>query len=110
MAELGISPFSRLNETRERKSIRLSSRQLVGTAPVVSDKPLPLLIRPTVAGVSLLEWAKANRGFIDAHLLQHGALLFRDFGVSMAEFKAFAEATSSGGLLDYSYASTPRRR
>ncbi len=95
----------------QRKALRISSGSLVTIGPLFTDKAIPLCIRPSVAGVSLLDWARANRDLIESHLLQHGALLFRGFGDSKVEsFELFAEATSLGGLIDYSYCSTPRRR
>jgi alpha-ketoglutarate-dependent taurine dioxygenase len=70
--------------------------------------PLPLVIRPAVAGIDLVEWAAANTRFIESYLLRNGAILFRDFSLSAVEkFERLIEAVS-GPLLDYSYRSTPR--
>ena len=70
--------------------------------------PLPLVVRPAEDGVDLVEWAAANSGFIERYLLRNGAILFRDFELSLvADFERLIEAVS-GPLLDYSYRSTPR--
>jgi alpha-ketoglutarate-dependent taurine dioxygenase len=72
------------------------------------NSPLPLVIRPAVKEVDLVEWAGNNSAFIESYLRRNGAILFRDFGVSTAEeFERLVEAVS-GPLLDYSYRSTPR--
>lgn len=110
MSQSEIS-FSEKLAARSRKAIRFSSENLIKTEFLFEDKAIPLLVRPSVEGVNLLEWSKANHDFIQSQLLKHGAILFRSFGVSSIEaFQAFAEATSSGGLLDYTFRSTPRRK
>ena len=96
---------------RGRKPMRVSSHNLVTAAPLHAGQSIPLVVRPAIQGVKLLDWAKANREFVDTHLLEHGAVLFRGFDVTAVEaFEAFAAATSTGGLVDYSYASTPRHK
>jgi alpha-ketoglutarate-dependent taurine dioxygenase len=72
------------------------------------NSPLPLVLRPATRGLDLIHWAKSNTGFIDRTLLQHGAILFRGFGLAdVVEFERLIEAVS-GPLLNYSYRSTPR--
>jgi hypothetical protein len=69
---------------------------------------LPLIVRPAVEQLDLIEWAAANADFIESYLLRNGAILFRDFGLSTAdEFERLIQSVS-GPLLDYSYRSTPR--
>lgn len=70
--------------------------------------PLPLVVRPALEGIDLVDWAAANTGFIESYLLRNGAILFRDFGLkAVEEFERLIE-TVCGPLLDYSYRSTPR--
>lgn len=70
--------------------------------------PLPLVVRPAVRGIDLVDWAAANTGFIESYLLRNGAILFRDFGLTaVEEFERLIEAVC-GPLLDYSHRSTPR--
>ena len=78
------------------------------TSLLPGGESLPLIIQPSATGDTLETWATANRAWIDAQLLEHGAILFRDFGVkSVDEFEHFI-LSLAGELLDYSYRSTPR--
>jgi alpha-ketoglutarate-dependent taurine dioxygenase len=78
------------------------------TTENLSGYCLPLVIRPATAGVELINWARSNREFLEARLLQEGGILFRNFDLRTAEeFEELIE-TVSGKLLDYSYRSTPR--
>lgn len=93
-----------------RKIINLSPDRLIDSRPLREGAELPLLIEPVASGLELLIWASANRAFIESQLLKFGAILFRGFNLkSAAEFEQFIRAVS-GELLEYTYASTPRRR
>ncbi len=73
------------------------------------DASVPLVLRPAREGVRLSSWAAANRAWIDQLLLEHRALLFRDFQIQDAEqFDQLIKATSSGELLEYRDRSSPR--
>jgi alpha-ketoglutarate-dependent taurine dioxygenase len=62
-----------------------------------------------VNGVDLISWAERNRLRIEALLTEYGAILFRDFTMTgVSAFERLIEAVS-GGLLEYTYRSTPRR-
>src|SRR5258706_7080920 len=92
-----------------RKSVSVSERGLVSAARLLPEWPIPLLVRPTVGGVNLIEWAEQNRDYIAGLLLEHRALLFRGFAMeSAADCERFALATSYGQLLRYRDSSTPR--
>jgi alpha-ketoglutarate-dependent taurine dioxygenase len=92
-----------------RKSVSLSSLELIKTDYLSSDKAIPLVVRPKVEGLNLIEWAQSNRVWIEKLLLQHRAILFRGFDVrSAANFESFVRATSDGELLEYRDRSTPR--
>ena len=39
-------------------------------------------LRPATRGINLIQWARRNVRFIDSALLQHGAVLFRGFGLA----------------------------
>jgi len=90
-----------------RKSILLNQEALVRES-FLNARRLPLVFEPAVDGLSLTEWAKANRDLIDQKLLQSGAILFRGFNLRTVE--AFEELMKllTGELLEYSYRSTPR--
>lgn len=88
--------------------IPVPAGELVRTEYLRPGCCLPLVISPATAGVELINWARSNREFLDAHLLEVGGVLFRNFDLSTAEeFERLIE-TVSGKLLDYSYRSTPR--
>lgn len=73
------------------KPIDLSKFNPVKTAYLKSGETLPLLIQPRSDNVDLVAWTKLNLEFIERELLNHGALLFRDFYInSMSEFENFA--------------------
>lgn len=69
---------------------------------------LPLIITPVDEGIDALEWARANREYIETRLQKHGAILFRGFPVSTTDgFHDFAAAVA-GDLLEYKERSSPR--
>src|SRR5260221_13617072 len=49
---------------------------------------LPLVLEPTVEGLELAKWNAENREWIEAQLLVHGGVLFRNFNLpSPADFE-----------------------
>jgi alpha-ketoglutarate-dependent taurine dioxygenase len=91
-----------------RKHLSVSQEDLVRTECLSTGQPLPLVIKPAMEGVSLVDWTRRNLPFIEKNLLDHGAILFRGFKVqTVAEFERLI-MTVSAELLDYSYRSTPR--
>lgn len=92
----------------KRKVVEISQENLVKAELFQPEQLLPLVIQPAVDGVNLIIWAANNREQIEAWLLRHGGILFRNFNVrAVGEFEQFIQALS-GALLDYSYRSTPR--
>ncbi|MDZ4870860.1 MAG: hypothetical protein CLLPBCKN_000248 [Chroococcidiopsis cubana SAG 39.79] len=95
-------------KTFKRKSITVSSENLVTTNFLESTQQLPLVIQPAVDGVNLVSWASSNRDWIEKQLIQYGGLLFRNFPINThSEFANFMQAVA-GELIEYSYRSTPR--
>jgi alpha-ketoglutarate-dependent taurine dioxygenase len=91
-----------------RKALFVSSESLVTTSYLDPDHRLPLVIRPSLEGVNLIEWAARNRDLIEARLIREGGLLFRGFAIDEVEkFEGLMRALC-GDLLDYTYRSTPR--
>lgn len=83
---------------------------LVRWTPLLSQSALPLVCEPTVAGISLPEWAGANRVEIERRLLESGAILFRGFAVAnAADFNRCVDAMSDGAL-EYRFRASPRTR
>lgn len=91
----------------KRKSVNFTSENLIKTESISLDRRSPLVIKPNIAELNLIDWAANNRNWIDSNLLKYGALLFRNFKLNQIEFEQFIQ-TISGELLDYSYRSTPR--
>jgi alpha-ketoglutarate-dependent taurine dioxygenase len=111
MPEPGALSFQEKLAGRTRKPVQISSDNLVTVGPLLPNKAIPQLVRPTIAGVDFLGWTRINQNRIATLLLEHGAVLFRGFNAATAEmFESFAETTSTGGLIEYTYCSTPRRR
>lgn len=91
-----------------RRSVSTSQEQWVSAEPLPDGQTLPLPIRPLLDGLDLLAWSAANRDYISRLLHQHGALLFRGFGVSSTgTFEQFIKATA-GDLYGYHERSSPR--
>jgi alpha-ketoglutarate-dependent taurine dioxygenase len=83
---------------------------LVKTEYLEKDQPLPLVIEPQVKGINPITWAATHKPYIEANLLTHGGLLFRNFGMKTAtEFEQFSTVVC-GELLEYHERSSPRRQ
>src|SRR5262245_43703176 len=67
--------------------------ELVRIDALDEDNAVPAVVRPGAKHVDLVEWASHNSGLIENLLLQHGALLFRDFNQNQStDFERFATA------------------
>lgn len=76
--------------------------------PLLPEKVLPLLVQPTVTGLSLVGWAEQQREWVQTQLLCHGAILFRNFHVNgVTDFEQCVTALS-GGALEYRFRASPR--
>jgi alpha-ketoglutarate-dependent taurine dioxygenase len=80
----------------QRKAVHLPQGELVRTSLLAPDNPLPLVIEPAINDLALTEWASANKQLLEQNLVQHGALLFRNFKIgSPEEFRQFATVVYS---------------
>lgn len=92
-----------------RKSVKISPTELIRTSYFLGRQIIPLIIQPAVANVNLLEWANKNQETIQAMLIKHKALLFRDFEInSPTQLDQFIQATSIGEAISYNDRSSPR--
>ena len=83
---------------------------LVRTEYLQPGQSLPLVIQPQVRGINPITWAATHKEYIEANLLNHGGLLFRNFGMKTAkEFDQFSRVIC-GELLEYHERSSPRRQ
>lgn len=95
--------------TFRRQPVRVSQGEMVRIELPPTGGSLPLLLTPAIADLNLSSWAEANRALIDSLLDQHGALLFRGFGLKSAEDLAqFIKASSGEPPLEYHERSSPR--
>ncbi|MEO7360283.1 MAG: TauD/TfdA family dioxygenase [Gemmatimonadaceae bacterium] len=63
---------------------------------------LPLVVEPTQDGLVLAEWNLTNKAWVEAQLLVHGGVLFRDFDLpSPADFERSAKAIYGELFGDY---------
>lgn len=70
---------------------------------------LPRIVHAPTPDVSLLDWARERRDTLDEELGVSGAVLLRGFAVAGSfGFRAFVDAVSQQGALEYQYQSTPR--
>lgn len=91
-----------------RRGVSADPARLVTFEPLFATATIPLLSRPVVRGVSLVDWASENRAVIEEKLLAHGAILFRGFGISgLDEFDRCVDVIS-GGALEYMFRASPR--
>lgn len=92
-----------------RRTIRVSEESLVRTGSLEpGGDTFPLLVEPTVEGFDAVTWARQSRDWIEARLADHGALLFRGFGIDSAERFQELLAAASGEPLEYTERSSPR--
>ena len=104
-----VNKLNLKNLTKSRKAIKISPTKLIDQSYFVKEKLIPLIIQPAVANVNLLEWANKNQETIQAMLIKHKALLFRDFEInSPTQLDQFIQATSIGEAISYNDRSSPR--
>ncbi|MBW4678524.1 MAG: amino acid adenylation domain-containing protein [Microcoleus vaginatus WJT46-NPBG5] len=78
-------------KTVKPKTVSLPQGELIQTESLQLGETFPLVIKPAVAEVDIIDWAKNNREFIETKLLQHGAILFRGFNEPIVSvFEQFA--------------------
>jgi len=88
----------------------LLDRSDVTAEPLRQDNRMPLVVRPVRTNLEVGQFLLANRAAIDHLLLQHGAILFRDFAVDTVErFDVVIHALTRQALA-YEYRSTPREK
>lgn len=89
------------------RPVRLGGQPLVRKDYSAPGQKLPLVVRPVLSEIDPVEWA-GNHPEIEADLVEHGAILFRDFPLrSRTDFGAFARAISPE-FMEYTERSTPR--
>jgi alpha-ketoglutarate-dependent taurine dioxygenase len=91
-----------------RRAVEVSGEAMVKIGTFAPDQPLPLVIEPRTADLDLADWFRNNRDLLERKLLEHGAVLFRGFGLSeVAQFEELANVAAPG-LVNYVEGSSPR--
>ncbi len=93
-----------------RKALTVSEQTLVTERMLDPERPLPLVIEPSVTGINLIDWAGKHRATLEQKLLTHGAILFRNFGLQAIEQFEQVIAALSPGALEYQFRASPRTR
>ena len=102
--ELGLRSLRSIKPQR----VQLGGQPLVCKSLFQPEQTLPLVMQPVRSDIDPVTWAKSNLAEIEADLVKHGAILFRDFPLrSSADFETFVRAISPQ-LMDYTERSTPR--
>jgi alpha-ketoglutarate-dependent taurine dioxygenase len=84
-------PQKRPLRSRRRKVVDLSTVNIVLMDAGRPGETFPLIVKPAVDDIDLIEWANGNLELIEARLLEYGALLFHGFNVgAVSEFEQFA--------------------
>ncbi|MGB8509397.1 MAG: TauD/TfdA family dioxygenase [Pyrinomonadaceae bacterium] len=92
----------------KRKAVKISTDEVIRTGHLPGME-IPLVVEPAVAEIDLVDWAANNRERVEELLLQHRALLFRNFNTkTVPAFERFITATSNGVLMEYRDRSSPR--
>jgi len=92
-----------------RKSIAISTGNLVRTTSFQPALLLPLVVQPSINGLDSAVWAITNRSWIEQKLLLHDGVLFRGFNITSVEsFGRFIAAVAGTEPLAYSERSSPR--
>jgi alpha-ketoglutarate-dependent taurine dioxygenase len=91
----------------ERKTLSLSGEDLIKMGSLQQGAHLPLVVQPAFDGVDLVQWASGNREAIETLLLDQGAILFRNFDMTVDKFQQLASALGRE-LLEYHERSSPR--
>ncbi|WP_414513693.1 TauD/TfdA family dioxygenase [Nostoc sp. PCC 9305] len=91
-----------------RKAVNISTEELIKTEFIKPGSNFTLVIKPSVKGVNLQDWAKNNREYLKTELLKYGAILFRDFKVNSVEEFEQIIAAICGEAMEYRYRASPR--
>jgi len=75
----------------------------------LDTKTLPLIVGADSPNADLAQWCEARRPWIEQTLVQHGALLLRNFSVNSLQDFERVTRTVSPSLLEYKERSTPRK-
>ncbi|HYX25940.1 MAG TPA: condensation domain-containing protein, partial [Thermoanaerobaculia bacterium] len=82
---------ARLRQLMKASRTEPATGSHVAFSTLEPGKILPLVVRPLASGADLTAWVAGNRNLIESRLLEHGAILFRNFLLgSSADFERLA--------------------
>ena len=88
--------------TNESTAPTSSAPANVRTYTIPGAGPLPLVVEPSADGMDLPKWNLENRQWVEAQLLTHGGVLFRNWNLpSPADFERAAKAIYGELFGDY---------
>jgi alpha-ketoglutarate-dependent taurine dioxygenase len=113
---LDASRAARLGRLQPRSAAGAGSRAAAASSPaswiqfepLLASGALPCLARPARPGIDLAGWISDHRDQVQSRIHQHGAVLFRGFGVTTAADFDRAIAAVSEAALPYTERSSPR--
>jgi alpha-ketoglutarate-dependent taurine dioxygenase len=101
--------FSRFQRSA-RQRVGVNVQQLGAQSLVSKSGEFPLKLEPSIEAIDPIGWMVEARDDVTAMLFQHGAILFRNFGIEDANrFQQFVEAFSPN-TIDYIERAAPRTK
>lgn len=102
-------PLKKNLQSRNRKKIKFSPTDLIETSYLQERENFPLVVSPRNGDVNLVDWANGSQEWIESKILEHGAILFRNFNIdNIGKFEDFVAATSKGAI-EYNERAAVRR-
>jgi len=99
---------SKLFTAESRQRVSTGPEALVRFSTLLPDSALPELAQPVHDDVDLAGFLAAHRQHLETRLVQHGAMLFRDFPLKEAQDLQRCLTAYCGDVMDYSYRATKR--
>jgi alpha-ketoglutarate-dependent taurine dioxygenase len=77
----------------QRKTVKFQAQELITTETLGNSDTLPLIVKPAINNIDLIDWLDYNRDFLAKNLLKYGTILFRGFNIdSPSTFEKFGLA------------------
>ncbi|MGF1523402.1 MAG: condensation domain-containing protein, partial [Leptolyngbyaceae cyanobacterium] len=93
--------FNRFKQIKP-KAVSLTQKPLIQTRHLQPNQSLPLVVQPSSDETDLIDWAAHHRDWLNQHLYQHGAILFRSRQIeTVTTFEQFAQAICPSLFGDY---------
>jgi alpha-ketoglutarate-dependent taurine dioxygenase len=100
--------FSRNRGKVKPRVVNLDGQEAVRMTSLPNGGHLPLVIQPALEGLDFHSWFLRHQELLEKKLIHHGALLFRDFGLTQETFFAHLRGLP-WPMMKYLESSTPRK-